>query len=714
MPHTYLVFVWHMHQPFYKDLTTGEYQLPWTRLHALKDYYGMVKILEEFPKVKQTFNLVPSMIVQIDEYARGEAKDAFLRCALKPAEQLTKEEQAFALKYFFQANASRMIYRYPRFGELFDAWRMADYNPERARQNFGPQGLRDLQVLSQLAWFDEEFLEHDPQVKALAAKGRNYTLDDQALMGLKQQEILAKVMPVYKSFALRGQIELSVTPYYHPILPLLCDSNIAAVSHPNVALPRRFRYPEDARRQIEEARNYARERLGFAPAGMWPSEGSVSDEALALAADAGVKWMATDNGVLGATLGRIAGVDETYRPYVWKQGGREMKLIFRDHFLSDLIGFVYSRMEPAAAAQHFLDRIRENVRHILSQGRDALVPIILDGENAWEHYELNGRPFLKELYGKISEDASMSAVTVSEALRKIPAQELTRIHPGSWINANFDVWIGSEEDNTAWEYLLDARETYERVAKGGKVSEEKLRLAYEELLIAEGSDWCWWYGPEHHSENRPEFDKLYRDHLANVYRSLGLAPPEELSRPILRLVFKAFHEPPTGLIQPVIDGEVSSYFEWLGAGTYRPDERQGAMHGRQMLIRQLMYGSDGINLYIRLDLLQHGPGGMAGSEVRASIEGSGGSEVEVHFQLTSDGAEVVESRGAEAKAMRAHMACAYRRIVELKVELESLKANPHERLRLQLSLWRDGLPLDAVPAQGWLEFVPGEPAEWGE
>jgi alpha-amylase/alpha-mannosidase (GH57 family) len=716
MPHTYLVFVWHMHQPFYKDLPTGEYQLPWTRLHALKDYYGMVKILEEFPRVRQTFNLVPSMIVQIDEYARGEARDAFLRCALKPAEELSKEEQAFALKYFFQANASRMIYRYPRYGELFDTLRLADYNPERARQSFGPQGMRDLQVLSQLAWFDEEFQEHDAQVKALAAKGRNYALEDQALMGRKQQECLAQVMPVYERFARRGQIEVSVTPYYHPILPLLCDSNIASVAHPHVNLPRRFRYPRDARRQIERARSYARERLGFTPDGMWPSEGSVSDEALALAADAGVKWMATDNGVLGATLGRIAGIDETYRPYVWKQGGREMKLIFRDHFLSDLIGFVYSRMEPAAAAGHFLDRIRENARHILSQGRDALVPVILDGENAWEHYELNGRPFLKELYRRISADPTMSAVTVSEALKKVPAQELSRIHPGSWINANFDVWIGAEEDNTAWEYLLEARETYGKVAdsKPAQVSEDRLKLAYEELMIAEGSDWCWWYGPEHHSDNRPEFDKLFRDHLANVYRALDLPPPEELSRPILRLPFRAFHEPPAGLIQPVVDGEVSSYFEWLGAGAYRPDERQGSMHGRRFFIRQLMYGSDGKNLYIRLDLLQSGPGAMAGSEVRASIEAAGGTEVEVSFQLTRDGAEVLESRGMQANNARARTACAYRRIVEMKVELESLAASPHERLRIQLSLWRDGLPLDAVPAQGWLEFVPAEPAEWGE
>lgn len=711
MPHSYLCFVWHMHQPFYKDLATGEYQLPWTRMHALKDYYGMVKLLDEFPEIHQTFNLVPSMMVQIEEYARNEARDPFLRVALKPAEELTAEEQTFILKYFFQANPGRMIYRYPRYGELFDGWRAAGENPERARRTMTPGAFRDLQVLSQVAWFDEEFQEHDPEVRALVAKGRDYSHEDQALMGRKQVEICGRVLPVYKEFAKKGQIEVSVTPFYHPILPLLCDSNIAEVAHPNVPLPRRFRYPQDAHHQMQTAREYAKRKLGFVPPGMWPSEGSVSDETLALAAELGVEWMATDNGVLGATLMRVAGVEETYRPYVWRQDGREMKMIFRDHFLSDLIGFVYSRMEPWHAADHLLDRIRENCRHVHGQGRDALVPVILDGENAWEHFDRGGREFLRQLYRKISEDPMMTAVTVSEAFERVPALELPRIHPGSWINANFDVWIGAEEDNKAWNLLLDARETYEQVihtAEGKRLPKEMRQLAYEELLIAEGSDWNWWYGPEHHSENREEFDKLFRDHLAHVYRALGLTPPEELSRPILRVAVRAFHETPTGPIMPRMDGEVSSYFEWLGAGVYRPDQRQGAMHGQQFLVRQLQYGSDGTQIYVRLDMTDERPGAHAGTELRMTLEGSG-RDLEVHAQLTRDGAEVV-GQGERVKAVY----CAYRRIVELSVDLEMLGVDTGQPVRFQLSLWRDGLPADALPAQGWIGFVPANPTPWGE
>ena len=706
-----------MHQPFYKDLASGEYQLPWTRMHALKDYYGMVQMLEEFPQVRQTFNLVPSMIAQIEEYARGDAQDPFLRCALKPADTLTPDDQAFILKYFFQANAGRLIYRYPRYGELFDAWRAADQNAERARRSFTPAAMRDLQVLSQLAWFDEIVLESDPAVKALVEKGRDYSPADQALMGRKQIEICSMVMPAYSKLAKRGQVELSVTPFYHPILPLLCDSNIASISHPNVALPRQFRYPEDARYQIQTALDFAEQRLGARPAGMWPSEGSVSDEVFRIASECGVRWMATDNGVLGATLGRVAGVDETYRPWVWTQGGRSMQLIFRDHFLSDLIGFVYSRMEPVDAASHFLDRVRENARSLHAQGRDALVPVILDGENAWEHYELNGRPFLKELYRQISDDPSLEAVTVSEALRRVPAGELTRVHPGSWINANYDIWIGASEDNHGWECLLDARALWEKFsasAEARTLDPERLRMAYEELLIAEGSDWFWWYGPEHSSENRPEFDKLFREHLANFYRLIGKTPPDELSRPILEMRVIEYHEPPTGMITPVIDGEVSSYFEWMGAGHYRPDERQGSMHGRKINLQEVQYGSDGASLFVRVDFHLSQAGAMAGMEIRCCMQAlgdapgnKGGPETEYRLQLARDGVEVIGARGPGAKAPGA-LKAAYRRVLEIAVPLASLGGGPHSPVRFQLSLWEDGLPLDAQPAQGWIQFIPSE------
>jgi alpha-amylase/alpha-mannosidase (GH57 family) len=638
---TTLCFLWHMHQPFYKDLWTGEYKLPWTRLHALKDYAGMVQILAEFPKIRQTFNLVPSMIAQIEEYAEGKASDPFLDVAVIPAEDLTESQRHFMQRYLFQAHVEHMIYRYPRYRELYEV-----------RELRSIRDLRDLQVLSQLAWFDEDVRDRDPELIELVRKGHDYSLADQALMMRKQREALGRVLPVYREFSASGQIEISTTPFYHPILPLICDSDIARWSHPGVTLPRRFQYPQDAREQLCRARSYMKEKLGKAPTGLWPSEGSVSDHALALAAECGFLWAASDNGVLARTLGSHAGVEETYRAYCWRQSGLEMRMLFRDHFLSDLIGFTYQRAAPADAAEHFLAQIRNN-----TGGRESLVPIILDGENAWEWYDHNGRPFLRELYRRISEDPNLEAVTVSEALAKFQSSPLQGIFPASWINANFDIWIGAEEDNLAWELLLDARQAYDETRN---VPEDMRRLAYEELLIAEGSDWCWWYGPEHGSDNRPEFDELYREHLSNVYRALGLPPPAALSRPILKAQPGELHDRPSNPIHATVDGEVTSYFEWLGAGRYRPDPRSGAMHGGESPVHEMLYGTDDEKLYVRLD---------TNLDVRYAIEFENGP---------------VETQVARG------------RIVEMSA--------PKAGQRFRVTIARDGLPPVMIPSQNWIEL----------
>lgn len=687
-PKTCLVFLWHMHQPFYKELGTNRYQLPWTRLHALKDYYGMVAMLEDFPGIRQTFNLVPSMLLQIDEYARGEADDPFLRLALAPAEDLTGEEKAFMLKYFFQANHERMIGRYARYFELFKAWHA------NRGSGFSAADFRDLQVLSQLAWFDELIMDSDREVQALAAKGRGYTHEDQEAVGRMQRALLARVIPAYAGAARRGQIEISVTPYYHPILPLLCDSDIARVSHPGVTLPRRFSYPEDAEWQIRAALDYAENLFGKRPAGMWPSEGSVSDQTFAIAARHGVQWMASDNGVLSATLNTLAGAWETYRPYLWSQSQHSMGVLFRDHFLSDLIGFVYSRMETNQAAHHFLDRIKDNARVLTSAGQTPIVPIILDGENAWEHYYRNGRSFLERLYSLIEQDPELETITVSEAFERVEPARLDHIHPGSWIHSNFDVWIGADEDNQAWEQLLAAREMYDREC--GNVSEENRRLAWEELMIAEGSDWCWWYGPEHHSENRAEFDQLFRDHLASVYRHLSVPAPAELSRPILRTPPAAVQRPPCGLIDAAIDGRESSYFEWMGAGVYHPDRRQGAMHGRPQPASALHYGSDARSLFIRVDFASDGKPSAAGHEVRVHLR-TGSRKQEFRVICAEDSASV------EPPARAACATC-----MEMAIPLE----DPAALVGLQVSIWKDQLPLQSLPEQGWIEFVPASPSAW--
>jgi len=369
--------------------------------------------------------------------------------------------------------------------------------------------------------------------------------------------------------------------------------------------------------------------------------------------------------------------------------------LFRDHTLSDLIGFVYSRMGAREAADHFLNSIRANCEPILRAGRDALVPVILDGENAWEYFELSGRPFLRELYSQLEQDPQMEALTVSEAIQKVPAEKINSIFPASWINSNFDIWIGAEEDNKAWEYLLRARETYDRVKDN--VSVESRTLAFEELLIAEGSDWNWWYGPEHSSANRPDFDRLYREHLANVYRALDLNPPEELSRPILRVDIKANHQTPRGPIQPVIDGEISSYFEWMGAGTYSIDQRQGAMHGQRFLIQELHYGSDGAWLFLRIDFVKGCEETLSNSELRLQFN---------QTELTIPLCALYQTPPHESTQLTA----AYNHIFEMQIAQRSIASS--QPTKFQVSIWKIGLPLDALPQQGSIELQSHELNEW--
>jgi len=462
--------------------------------------------------------------------------------------------------------------------------------------SFTPRDWRDLQLLSQLAWMEETWLESDEVVSALANKGKDFSEKDKAALLKKQLGFLGMVLPAYRDAAQRGQIEISTTPFYHPILPLICDSDIARVANPGTPLPRRaYRHPEDAREQLRLAREYHERVFGAKPAGLWPSEGSVSDQTLAIAAEEGFKWFGTDEGVLGRTLnvgffrdgnGIPANADRLYKPWDVQVGPNGITGLFRDHHLSDLIGFVYSRMDAKDAAADLHGRLRHLGESVRSD-QPLTICLFLDGENAWEYYAGNGRAFLREFYSRIQNDKDFRALTASEAIAaagEIPTT--SGIFPASWINANFDVWIGHAEDVSAWELLWDAREAYSHAAEARKQgrsdapSEIALRDAHESLMAAEGSDWCWWYGPEHSTANDAEFDALYRKHLSAVYVMLGQVAPEELAKPIKRRPEHAFQLAPTGHLKITIDGRDTSYFEWLGAGLYSPERRGGSMHGR--------------------------------------------------------------------------------------------------------------------------------------
>src|SRR5580658_4970898 len=743
MPALRLIFLWHQHQPFHKELVTGEYRLPWVRLHALKAYYGMVKLLDEFPNVHQNFNLVPSLITQIQDYVAGTAQVPFLTVAAKPAKDLTLKERHFALQYLFQANPANLIGRYPRYWELREQFREHGYAPEKAEKYFEPRHFTDLQVLSQIAWFDEFFLE-DKDVAELIKKERNYSLEDQAFVIKRERELLGKVLPAYAEAAKKGSIEISATPFYHPILPLVCDTNAGAVSSPGLPLPQnRFRHPEDAREQLARALDLHQQVFGLRPQGVWPSEGSVSEETLAIAHSLGVKWMATDEGVLGRSTGVFFARDgngrlpahlaeQLYNVHRFENGETTMHLVFRDHTISDLIGFVYSGMDPGEAAGHLLRNIKDAAQPVLAQGRDAVVSVILDGENAWEYYPKSGREFLRRFYDALQHEAGLEPVTVSEAIaRQRDVSPLKTLVPGSWINANFNVWIGAPEDNRAWDYLYHAREFY--ALHAAHASEAQRKLAFEEILIAEGSDWNWWYGPEHHSANDRDFDELYRKHLSNIYQALGAVPPDYLSQPITGAEVRPSFVPQTAYIHPRVAGDKVRYFEWMGAAIYTADHRAGAMHGKQFLLDAVYAGIDSTFVYGRLDFAgevpsdkfevvvnleswaKHASKPRRERRLVATVEGG-----RIQSWRVTDGADKAATDALDSKATDSiEVRVALVRNFEFRLPLASLLAAPLDiekvrgpkssnlltvQIRLRFSLWQNHLPVDALPVEGWIEL----------
>ena len=600
---TRVAILWHMHQPYYEDLVTREHILPWVRLHALKDYYGMVALLREFPNVRVTFNLVPSMLVQLEAFAAGQARDRALELSLKPAVDLTADEIAFVTANFFHAQREHMIDIYPRYAEL-----------RAHRGSHTSDDLRDLQVWHKLAWIDPFYLDGDARVRGLVEKGRDFSEGDKALLREVELEILNRVIPEYRAAAARRQIEISASPFYHPILPLLCDTDVYLTTHPTSRMPRnRFVHPEDALEQLVRASTYHAHLFGRTPAGLWPSEGSVSDAMVPLVAQAGFRWMATDEQILARTLGVTFSRDgqghadqphRLYAAYDVRSAGASVGCTFRDHVLSDLIGFTYASWSPDAAADDFVTRLVEAGRRYRERGGrgEPLIPVILDGENAWEHFEGGGRPFLRALYRRLSHHPELRTVTMTEGC-SAPAERLDTIFPGSWIDANFYIWIGHADDQRAWSQLADARAALDEAPT--TVPADALARAREEVLIAEGSDWFWWYGDDHSSAHDLEFDDLFRRHLRNAYQLLQLPVPDELFVSNISTGAPPMAQTePTALLTPTLDGEETSYFEWLGAGRFEVSRVAGAMHqtsGRSRLVTAVHFGFDERHLFVRVD-----------------------------------------------------------------------------------------------------------------
>ena len=609
----YVAFIWHQHQPLYKSRVAGRYRLPWVRLHGTKDYLDLVLLLERYPKLHQTVNLVPSLMMQIEDYAAGTAFDPYLEVALMPAETLSKQQREFIVEHFFDANHHTLIDPHPRYSQLYCQ------RQEKGRtwcvENWDDRDYSDLLAWHNLAWIDPLFWD-DPDIAGWLKQGRDFTLGDRQRIYSKQREILGRIIPQHRKMQDFGQLEVTTTPYTHPILPLLADTNSGRVAVPNMTLPQqRFRWTEDIPRHLQKAWDMYAERFGRTPRGLWPSEQSVSPEILSDVANQGFKWLCSDEAVLGWTLQHFFHRDESgnvleptylYQPYRLATPFGDLAIVFRDHRLSDLIGFTYAAMEPGEAAVDLirhLQAIASNLKYRQANGETALerpwlVTIALDGENCWEFYSQDGKPFLENLYERLSQETDIKLVTVSEFISKFPPTEAIpadKLHSGSWVDGSFTTWIGDPAKNRAWDLLTAARQV---LAKHPEATEENNPEVWEALYAAEGSDWFWWFGEGHSSNQDAIFDQLFREHLIAIYQALNEPVPPDLKRSVEVHEARGDHRPES-FIHPIING-IADEQEWDKAGRIEIGGARGTMH-KSSAVQRLWYGVDHLNFYVRVD-----------------------------------------------------------------------------------------------------------------
>jgi len=512
----YLSIIYHMHQPYYKDLDKQEFVLPWVRLHGIKDYLDMVKILEDYPNIRLTFNLVPSLIEQLQDYISG-TQDEFQKVSYKRKEEWTTQDKAFILENFFKIDPNRVISNYPRYLELL--------KKKSQHKEFNLQDYEDATVWFNLSWFDYYFKKNVPELSNAILKGRFFNHEDKLNVLNKQKEILSKIIPIYKEYIAKGNIEVALTPFYHPIMPLLYETKAALEANPQATLPKEnFAYPEDISWHIEEGLNYFQQIFGLRPKGMWPSEQSVSENIIPYIQKAGINWIVTDEAILYRSINvKKRDTELLYQAHILKRPYGNLNILFRDRDLSDLIGFEYKNWDARDASSNFMYHLENINKHY--KNKNVLVVIALDGENAWEYYRNDGWDFLNNFYKNLNESTYLKTVTPSEYLKDYPAtQHIKHLATGSWIFGNFNKWLGSPQKNLAWDYLTKARELLEDLQSKNKPIPE---IAWKQMHILEGSDWFWWY-----DEGQTDFDALFRLHLRNFYKFLGQKIPDYLNQPL--------------------------------------------------------------------------------------------------------------------------------------------------------------------------------------
>ncbi len=715
MKRAHVCFVWHMHQPYYTDPVAGSASMPWVRLHATKAYYDMAYLLEQFPAVHATFNFTPSLLLQLQEISTGAVRDLFLEHAQRPAADLTDEEQAFLIRHFFSANWATMVRPYPRYHELLvkRGLDIQGQDLKRLAERFSVQDFLDLQVWHNLAWFGYGAVARYSRLAALRNKNRGFTEEEKQEVLALQLATMREIVPLYRQLLERGQIELTTTPFFHPILPLVIDTDLTRRARPDLPLPTRFHAPEDAEAQLRLAVDYHRTTFGRAPTGLWPSEGSVCPELLPLIHSTGLRWLATDEGILARSMelegrpwSRHGSLYQFYRAGL---SGQELTMLFRDREISDAFGFVYHKTTPESAADDVLRRLRNIVRETAQE--EIVIGVILDGENPWEHYHDGGERFLSLLYSTFSQrtldqehSVAVQSTTVSEAMTTAPpSQHLSCLHSGSWINTDYKIWIGHEEDNRGWDVLGHTRARLAALAPN--LPPDRARAAWNELYAAEGSDWFWWYGDDFETDFKSEFDRLFRTHLRNVWTHMGLAPPDQLSRPICTAAFVPETESvvqPRSLLSPTIDGVVTDFFEWRGAGTINTQPPLGAMWKADGLFTGVRFCWSHEQLSLRFDFDEAAQARHPGMRVDITLQGQRHT-FRLAFALDPPGPDhfvLSQATGPDTwMEIGPYRSICRNRVVELALPWKDLRLEPGQDVQMSIVIVEHGLEVSRYPHQ---------------
>ena len=533
-----LVLCWHMHQPEYRDLLTGEFKLPWTYLHVIKDYIDMVAHLEAVPEAKAVVNFAPILLEQIEDYANQVSgflhnglviNDSLLAALVAPSTPEDPEDRLKLVKDCMRANRQRQIDRYPAFKKLVE---MAEW----LEQHYGSvcyvntQFIHDMLVWYHLAWMGETVKLTDNRIKYLIEKGSCYSLHDRLEIIQIINEQLANVLRRYKVLARKGQIELSVTPYAHPIMPLLLDLKSTHEAMPGASLPELDAYPggdERVKWHLEKGIQTFKRFFGTKPKGCWPSEGSISADTLKILSDSGFNWTASGGSVLGNSLKlpENKGPNGIHHPF--KLDNTKIACFFRDDGLSDLIGFEYSKWHAEDAVGDLIHHLENIAAH---EPGNKVVSIIMDGENAWEYFPDNGYHFLSSLYSRLASHPAIELTTFSDCLKnKVVVKPLSKLVAGSWVYGTFSTWIGSPDKNRGWEMLGDVKYAYDKALAANLLTDRQVQEAALQLSVCEGSDWFWWFGDYNPGEAVSSFEQQYRLNLANLYRLLGEQPPAYLA-----------------------------------------------------------------------------------------------------------------------------------------------------------------------------------------